>query len=104
MSSKYVLIDVPGLDAPINAVKMIIQKGERRQLVVYWYQTGSKYIANEYAQKAQLVWNAIRHNRTDGSLFRVTAPIVDESVEETYAMQEEFIRMIVPELRGYLPT
>ncbi len=104
VSSEYVSIDVPGLDAPIKAVKMIIQKGDKKQLVVYWYQTGSRYIANEYAQKVQLVWNAIRYNRTDGSLFRVTAPLVEDSVEATYEMQEEFIKTLVPELRGYLPT
>ena len=105
VSSEYVTIDIPGLDIPIKAVRMVIQKGERRQLVVYWYQTGKRYIANEYAQKVQLVWNAIRYNRTDGSLFRVTAHLEGNgSVEETYKFQEEFIRIVVPELRGYLPT
>ncbi len=104
ISSEYISIDIPGLETPIKAVKMVIQKGENRRLVIYWYQTGREYIANEYVQKVQLVWNALRYNRTDGSLFRVTAPLLDENVEETFKFQEDFIKMVVPELRGYLPT
>jgi EpsI family protein len=104
ISSDFVMIDILGMDKPIKAVRMVIQKGDRKQLVVYWYQTGKSYTANEYTQKAQLVWNALRYNRTDGSLFRVTAMLDNRSMEETYKLQEGFIKIIVPELRGYLPS
>jgi len=105
ISSKRILIDIPGLDvSPVEATMMVTQRRDEKELVIYWYQVGGDYVAGEYAQKLRLVWNAIRYNRTDGALIRFNGPIINGDVDDTYAVMEGFIRKVVPMMRGYLPV
>ncbi|VAV85706.1 EpsI protein [hydrothermal vent metagenome] len=105
ISTEVISIDIPGFaGSPIKATKIITQKGEEKELVIYWYQVGPNYVAGEYSQKFLLIWNSIRHNRSDGSLIRFSVPVENGSVEDTRKMTEGFIREMVPVLRGYLPV
>lgn len=61
---------------PVDVNRVIIQKGEERQLVLYWYQGRGRVIANEYMSKAFLVWDAGTRNRSDGALVRVISPVL----------------------------
>ncbi len=105
IATEVISIDIPGLaNSPIMATRIITQKGDEKELVIYWYQVGPDYVAGEYGQKFLLIWNSIRYNRSDGSLIRFSVPVVNGSVEETQQMAEGFIREMVPVLRGYLPV
>jgi EpsI family protein len=105
ISVGVITIDVPGFaGSPIKATQIITQKGDEKELVIYWYQIGPDYVAGEYSQKALLIWSALRHNRTDGSLIRFSVPVVDGDVKKTQTMTEDFIREMVPVLREYLPV
>jgi EpsI family protein len=55
--------------------RLIIQKGEERRLVLYWYQTRSRVIASEYWNKFFLIADAFSNGRTDAALVRVISPI-----------------------------
>jgi EpsI family protein len=85
--------------------RYIIQKGLERQLVLYWYQSHGRIVASEYWGKFYLVRDAIRLNRTDGSLVRVIAPIAGED-DEPRAEQAaiEFVKTLFPVLGQYLPV
>jgi EpsI family protein len=92
----------PGHDITVN--RYIVQKGLDRQLVLYWYQSHGRVVASEYWSKAYLIADAIRLNRTDGSMVRVIAPIGsqdDGMAAERVA--ESFVRAIFPLLPSYLP-
>ncbi|VAV84933.1 hypothetical protein MNBD_DELTA01-861 [hydrothermal vent metagenome] len=103
--TEIISIDIPGLsESPIRATKIITQKGEEKELVIYWYQVGPDYVAGEYSQKFLLIWNSIRYNRSDGSLIRFSVPVIDGDIEKTQKMTEGFIKEMVPVLRGYLPV
>lgn len=95
--------DGQGRDITVN--RYLVQKGLDRQLVLYWYQSHGRVIASEYTSKAYLIHDAVRMNRTDGSMVRVIAPIkvgvADESAAERLA--EDFVRVIFPMLPAYLP-
>lgn len=96
--------DGRGRDISIN--RYIVQKGLDRQLVLYWYQSHGRVIASEYTSKLYLIHDAIRLNRTDGSLVRVIAPIKVGATDNGAAAErlaEEFVRVIFPMLPGYLP-
>jgi EpsI family protein len=56
----------------------IVQKGGSRALVFYWYQNWNRVDASEYAARAHLILDAIRYDRTDTALVRVTVPLVDD--------------------------
>lgn len=59
----------------LEANRYLIQKENDKAVVVYWYQTGPRTVANEYKAKLLLIWDAIRHRRSDTALVRVIVPV-----------------------------
>ena len=97
--------DGAGRDITVN--RYIVQKGIDRQLVLYWYQSHGRVVASEYWSKAFLINDAIRLNRTDGSMVRVIAPIpvgVEDDGAAAEKLAEGFVREIFPLLPSYLPN
>ncbi len=91
----------------ISINRYVIQKGLEQQLVLYWYQSHGRTVASEYASKFFLVADAIRLNRTDAALIRVTVPIAagDEQAEaRAEAEGVRFIKALFPVLTAYLPS
>ncbi len=103
-SSQYVdLNDANGKAHRVG--EYIISNGETRQFVIYWYQAHGRSVANEYLAKIYLVTDAIRLNRTDGALVRVTTPI--EAEEDTSAARsraEAFTAQLDPMLPRFIPN
>jgi EpsI family protein len=102
MESEHVPIEVPGWP-PIIINRVLIQKGLEKQVILYWYQDRGRVIASEYWAKAYLLWDAMKSNRTDGALVRISVP-VNQSTEQAYAQGVEFLREIYPRLRSNLPS
>ena len=73
MSSVDRLTLPDGRRAPVNLY--ILRKGLDEELVLYWYQAHGRIVASEYWGKFYLVYDALRLNRTDGALVRITVPI-----------------------------
>jgi len=97
--------DGAGRDITVN--RYVVQKGLERQLVLYWYQSHGRVVASEYTSKLMLINDAIRINRTDGSLVRVIAPIAVSAEDDGAAAQqlaEDFVRVLFPQLPSYLPN
>ncbi len=80
-------VPVPGR-APIEVNRYLIEKGESRSLVLYWYQSRDRVVASEYWAKFYVIWDALRYNRTDTALVRVTFPVVNKDVDQ--AQKEAF--------------
>ncbi|AMK75670.1 MULTISPECIES: VPLPA-CTERM-specific exosortase XrtD [Methylomonas] len=84
--------------------RAIIQKGESRQLVYFWFQQRGRMITNEYMVKWYLFYDAITMNRTDGALIRLVTPV--DKVEDIAVADQRlhlFLRDLLPELPAYLP-
>ena len=75
-------VPVPGHDG-LRVKRLIIEKDQKRDLVLYWYQDRGRIVTNEYAAKAYLLWDGFKWNRTDGALVRITAPILTTPEEAT---------------------
>src|SRR6185295_2995931 len=58
---------------PLNRV--VIGKGQQKQLVYYWFEERGMKIANEYWSKLYLLRDALFANRTDGALVRLTTQV-----------------------------
>ena len=96
--------DGAGRDITVN--RYVVQKGLDRQLVLYWYQSHGRVVASEYTSKLYLIHDAIRMNRTDGSMVRVIAPIkvgATDNGASAERLAESFVRVIFPMLPAYLP-
>jgi EpsI family protein len=102
-SSQYVdLSDTNGKEHRVG--EYIIGNGEMRQFVIYWYQSHGRSVANEYMAKIYLVTDAIRLNRTDGALVRVTTPIgTREGTSAARARAEAFTAQLAPMLPRFIP-
>ena len=96
-------IQAPGF-APFPANEYLIAKGADRKLVLYWYQAHNRAVASEYWAKFYLVADAMRHNRSDGSLIRITTPLASgERIEVARERLLAFAGQVVPQLGRYIP-
>ena len=101
------LPDLRNPQAPaVEVNRYIVQKGIERVLVLYWYQSHGRIVASEYWGKIYLVTDAVRLNRTDAAIVRLTVPIIGESAEAERTAERqasEFASALLPRLNGYVP-
>ncbi|WP_297527364.1 VPLPA-CTERM-specific exosortase XrtD [Thiohalobacter sp.] len=98
------LDDVTWNGQPLRVNRLVIELGDTRQLVYYWFQQRGRNITNEYAVKWYLLEDAIRKNRTDGALVRLITPVAPgEPLEAGDARLRDFARAVVPVLKEYVP-
>lgn len=75
------------------------------QIVYYWFEERGIAVANEYIKKWMLFKDALFLNRTDGSLIRVTTPVMsDESTMDADLRAQAFIRASREQLSQRLPA
>ena len=87
----------------VKVIKLLVQKGKEKQVVLYWFQSRGRIISSEYRQKIYLVWDAILKHRTDGSFVRLLAPVSQNETETTKYMKK-FAQHLFPILDQYLPS
>jgi EpsI family protein len=63
------------------ANKYVIQNGEYKSMMVYWYQGRGRNVASEYWGKVYTVLDSVRLRRSNGALVRVTVPIGSSEAE-----------------------
>lgn len=110
LSRSYLPIRVASATGGVSEItvnRYVIEKGLERQVVLYWYQSHGRVVANEYRSKLFMIFDAVRLNRSDAALVRVTSPRVssDEgagSVPDEKAI--EFVRTMFPLLDRFLPS
>ena len=88
---------------PVNRV--LIRKGTQDQIVYYWFEERGTPVANEYIKKWMLFKDALFLNRTDGSLIRVTTPVMsNETLADADLRAQTFIRISRNKLSQLLPA
>jgi EpsI family protein len=95
-----------GAAGDITFNRVVIQKGLDKQLVLYWYQSHGRIVASEYWGKFYLMADAMRLNRTDGSIVRVVAPVLGDTPDAEAAAERSalaFVNLLLPELNQFLP-
>jgi EpsI family protein len=96
-------IELPVSDRnPVKVNRYIVSRGDEKSIVLYWYQTPTRVVANEYGARLQLVMDSIRYNRSDTALVRVVAPILDdEAAADRAAVQ--FAAQVHQAVRRQIP-
>jgi EpsI family protein len=93
-----------GGHAPFPANRVLIAKGELRDVVLYWYWAHDRGVASEYWAKYYLIKDSIQMHRSDGALVRIIAPIYPgEDADAAYQRILPFAGEIVPRLDDYIP-
>lgn len=89
---------------PIEVNRVLIQKGEHRALVYYWFQQRGRAVTGEYTVKLYIFLDSLMRQRSDGAMVRlVTTLAPGESVGAADSRLEAFAGAAMPELRRYIP-
>jgi EpsI family protein len=96
-------IQLHGPDGRLVPVNLyVIQKGNAKQMVLYWYQSHGRIIADEYSGKMYLVLDAIRMNRTDAAIARVATNIYPDQ-QQSQERAERFAETLMTQLNSAIP-
>jgi EpsI family protein len=82
----------------------VVEHGDNRSVVLYWYQSRDRAVASEYTAKFWVIADAIRYNRTDTALVRVVVPIVDRDQDGATRTAVDFVKAFYGTIREYLPA
>jgi EpsI family protein len=92
-------------DQPLRVNRTLIQRGDDRQLVYYWFQQRGRVLTNEYLVKWYLFWDALTRSRTDGALVRLTTPIpAGADPPEADAVLSAFAQAVAKPLERFIPN
>jgi EpsI family protein len=97
-------MDTPGLPQQHATVKrMLIAKGEARQLVYYWYQSRGRVVSDDWKKILFVGLDRALKKRTDGSLVRFTVPVLRQDEERAERAFRSLAPQVVERLPAYLP-
>ena len=98
---------VPGISIagqPLNVNRVVIQKGEDRQLVYYWFKQRDRVLDKESHVKFYMVYDMITRQRSDGALVRLVTPVMrGEDLSKGDARLTAFATQFVPRLPEFVP-
>lgn len=90
-----------GRTVPVNMY--LIRKGLDETVVLYWYQSHGRVIASEYAGKFYMVYDALRLNRTDAALIRITSPVVNGDEDGAKKRAFMFAKQVAVDVEKIIP-
>ncbi len=104
IANDQVTLDLPGMphgSAPVN--RLVIAKGDARQLVYYWYQERGRVIADDWMKIVWLFWDRARLQRTDGALVRFTIPMTRDGDTTAESAFRELAPLVTAQLPPFSP-
>jgi exosortase D (VPLPA-CTERM-specific) len=98
-------IPVGGVAAgSLRVNRVLIELGNEKQLVYYWFQQRGRSITNEYLVKWYLFVDSLTKSRTDGALVRLVTPLrPGESAVQGEERLAAFLSDAAPRLDRYIP-
>jgi exosortase D (VPLPA-CTERM-specific) len=98
------IADQLAYEGEFNINRAIIQKGESRMMVYYWFEQKGRKVAWDFAAKLYLVVDGVSTGRKDGAIVRLTTVIgVDETDEDAAARLNDMLEQVVPVLPRFIP-
>ncbi len=102
--SDRIQVSVPGRSEPLEANRYIVARGDDKSLVIYWYQSHHRTIASEYEAKVYTVLDALRYNRSDAAVVKVTVPIRDGNDQRATELAVRFVQTFFEKLAPHFPA
>ena len=104
ISRQTVPLDMPGLPQKNAGVKrLLIAKGNSRELVYYWYQSRGRVISQDWKKILYVGWDRATRHRTDGSLVRFSVPVSRSDGERAEQTFQSLAPLILARLPAYVP-
>ncbi len=96
-------LKVPVGRETIDINRYVVSKGDNESIVLYWYQSHGRVIADEFAAKFYLVADSIRMHRSDTALVRVVVGVPPGQRAAANQVAIDFVKAAYPVVKGYLP-
>lgn len=94
-----------GLDEPYEVNRVIIQKGEERRLVYYWFTHMGVAIPRNTRAKFNVLTGGVMAGRYDGAIIRIIGRIEKGQPESTAeAEMNDLLRELLPEIPRFIPS
>jgi EpsI family protein len=96
------VVDLPiqsASKAPVNFY--IIVRGSDRDVVVYWFQTHRRVLADEQKLHLYRIIDTITDHRTDMALVRIVIPVLNDGVDLAGRKALEFAQQVLSVLPSY---
>ncbi len=101
---KPVVLITKSAKAPeFKVIKLILEKGNQRQLVLYWYKCNKEYTSGYYKQQINIVKSGIITGESTSGLIRISTPIINHNEEAAMSRTQSFILNMLPLITKYLP-
>lgn len=90
-------------DGSFTVNQYVLQNGDQRALVLYWYQGRGRVAHNEYLVKWDLLRDAALRRRTDEALARIVVSLDSRDEDEAFALAKRVALDVKPVLDRALP-
>lgn len=91
----------PRAGSGFRANRVVIQKGEQKQVVLYWFKQRNRLVTSEYLVKFFLLWDSLIVQRTDGALVRLVAAV---QPGETEGAADQRVKQLAAAVHPLLPA
>lgn len=94
-----------GLDEPYEINRVIIQKGEQRRLVYYWFTHMGEAIPRNTRAKFNVLTGGVLAGRYDGAILRIISPL-EKGEPESVAEEKmnDLLRELLPKIPRFIPS
>jgi EpsI family protein len=93
---------LPVAGGELKLVRAVYQKGDSKELFLYWYQVRGDSISEEYSLKLAEIANSVRYGRRDAAFIRNSVPFGGDE-RQALAIGERFVGDFYPTIRSFLP-
>jgi EpsI family protein len=100
--------ELPGVvmnGKPLSVNRSVVELGNSRELVYYWFDQRGRDVTNEVAVKWYIFWDALTRHRTDGAMIRlITAIPTDGDTAAADRRLNALAAQIAPQLPRFVPN
>lgn len=91
------------LTGTLRAVKLTVEKGDARELVVYWFKAGNLNTDRYVKQQLKVVFDLLFGKRASCALIRMSARVKDNNEDAALSLIKAFSAQVEPLLAKYVP-
>ena len=104
IDNRLVELDFQGLPQnPATARRLVIARGDDRQLTYYWYQSRGRVVSQDWKKILYVGFDRAVRSRTDGSLVRFTVRILRKDEATAEASFYDLAPRIMALIAAYVP-
>ena len=93
----------PGNGLKINVRRLTVEKGDVKQIFVYWFKVGDTFTSSYWKQQALIAYKSLIGKPASSALIRISATVLHEDAETATKLIKQFGQQIIPHLQQYLP-